>query len=39
MISLSHPNQWVVSERGDCKPINSVIANSWAQADTHGFAC
>ena len=22
-------------ERADCKPINSVIANSWAQAETH----
>jgi len=25
----------VASERADCKPINSVIANSWAYAETH----
>jgi len=27
----------VASERADCKPINSVIANWWVWAETHWF--
>jgi len=30
-----HTIAWVASERADCKPINSVIANSWVYAETH----